>query len=75
MLGAALPLFVAWTTAGAQIIPAVAIASLLSLLLLGGFAARIGGASVVLGAARVTAWGLGAMLLTAGVGRLFGVVA
>ncbi len=75
VLGAALPLFVAWTTAGAQIIPAVAIASLLSLLLLGGFAARIGGASVVLGAARVTAWGLGAMLLTAGVGRLFGVVA
>lgn len=75
VLGAALPLLVAWITTGARIIPAVAFASLLSLLLLGGFAARIGGAPVVLGAARVTAWGLGAMLLTAGVGRLFGVVA
>ena len=75
VLGAALPLIVAWLAEGAGIIPAVGIASLVSLVLLGGFAARIGGASIVQGAARVTAWGLGAMLLTAGVGRLFGVVA
>lgn len=75
VLGAALPLFVAWITAGVRTIPAVALATLLSLVLLGGFAARIGGASVLTGAARVTTWGLGAMLLTAGVGRLFGVIA
>ena len=35
-------------------------------------AARAGGASVVLGAARVAFWGALAMAVTAGVGKLFG---
>jgi VIT1/CCC1 family predicted Fe2+/Mn2+ transporter len=61
--------------AGEQLISAVAIASLVFLAALGGLAARAGGASVRVGAVRVTFWGALAMLLTAAVGRLFGVVA
>jgi VIT1/CCC1 family predicted Fe2+/Mn2+ transporter len=74
-VGAALPLFVAWLVAEAQLITAVAVASLVFLAVLGSLAARAGGASVTVGAVRVTFWGSLAMLLTAGVGRLFGVVA
>jgi len=54
---------------------AVAAGSLLSLALLGSLAARTGGASVRVAAARVTFWGALAMALTAGVGALFGVAA
>ena len=35
-------------------------------------AARVGGAPMFVGAARVTIWGMLAMLATAAVGRLFG---
>jgi vacuolar iron transporter family protein len=44
----------------------------LFLALLGGLAARAGGAGVLLGAIRVMFWGALAMGLTAGVGALFG---
>ena len=74
-IGAALPLLVAWASPMTLLIPVVAAASLLSLALLGGLAARAGGASITIGAIRVTFWGTLAMALTAGVGRLFGVVA
>ena len=74
-LGAALPLIVVWATSGPQLIAYVAAASLLFLAALGGLAARAGGASIVTGAVRVLFWGALAMALTAGVGRLFGVVA
>jgi vacuolar iron transporter family protein len=47
-------------------------ASLACLALLGGVAARVGGARVTVGALRVTFWGALAMGLTAGVGALFG---
>jgi VIT1/CCC1 family predicted Fe2+/Mn2+ transporter len=73
-VGAALPLLVAWLVAGENLITAVAIASLALLAGLGGLAARAGGASVRVGAIRVTFWGSLAMLITAGVGRLFDVV-
>lgn len=43
--------------------------------LLGSLAARVGGASVITAAARVSFWGALAMALTAGVGALFGVTA
>jgi VIT1/CCC1 family predicted Fe2+/Mn2+ transporter len=46
--------------------------SLLCLVALGAIAARAGGASVLIGAARVGFWGALAMAVTAGVGRLFG---
>lgn len=73
--GAALPLVVAWSVSGPQLIAYVAAASLVFLALLGGLAARTGGASIVVGALRVTFWGALAMAATAGVGRLFGVIA
>jgi VIT1/CCC1 family predicted Fe2+/Mn2+ transporter len=74
-VGAALPLIVAWFIPGNQLIPFVALSSLIFLALLGGIAARAGGAPITVGAIRVTFWGALAMGLTAGVGRLFGVVA
>jgi hypothetical protein len=46
--------------------------SLMFLALLGGVAARVGGAGVTMGAMRVTFWGALAMASTAGVGALFG---
>lgn len=49
--------------------------SLLLLVFLGGVAARLGGAPVARGAARVAFWGVMAMAATALVGRLFGTVA
>jgi len=75
IVGAALPLLVAWVVAGPKLIVAVAVSSLLFLAGLGAVAARAGGASLIVGAARVAFWGALAMALTAAVGRLFGVVA
>ncbi|MGB5449792.1 MAG: VIT family protein [Woeseiaceae bacterium] len=75
IVGAALPLTVAWAIPGPRLIPAVAASSLVFLALLGGLAARAGGAPIALGSVRVLFWGALAMALTAGVGRLFGVVA
>lgn len=72
-IGAALPLIVAWALPGNQLITFVSLSSLLFLALLGGIAARVGGASITVGAVRVTFWGALAMALTAGAGRLFGV--
>ena len=75
IVGAALPLTVAWAMPGPRLIPAVAASSLVFLAILGGLAARAGGAPIALGSVRVLFWGALAMALTAGVGRLFGVVA
>lgn len=74
-IGAALPLMVAWAIPGPQLITLVAVSSLVFLAVLGGLAARTGGAPVIVGAIRVTFWGTLAMALTAAVGRIFGVVA
>ncbi len=57
------------------LMPPVAVASLVCLAVLGGLAARVGGARVAPGALRVTFWGALAMAITAGVGALFGTVA
>lgn len=75
IVGAALPLTVAWAIPGPRLIPVVAASSLVFLALLGGLAARAGGAPIALGSVRVLFWGALAMALTAAVGRLFGVVA
>lgn len=75
VIGAALPLLIAWIITGKQQIVAVAIASLVFLALLGGIAARAGGASISIGAIRVAFWGALAMAITAGVGLMFGVTA
>ena len=71
-VGAALPLLVTVIASGAGLIPLVSGTSLAFLALLGGLAARAGGAGVTMGAIRVTFWGALAMALTAGVGSLFG---
>ena len=75
IVGALLPLIVAWAAPGTTLVPAVALSSLVFLALLGSLAARAGGARISVGAIRVTFWGALAMALTAGVGHLFGVVA
>jgi len=74
-IGAALPLLVAWLMPGPRLIAGVAVSSLIFLALLGGIAARAGGAKISIGAIRVTFWGALAMGLTAVVGSIFGVVA
>ncbi len=74
-VGAALPLIVTWLVPETLIISVVALSSLIFLALLGSLAAKAGGATVWIGAARVTFWGALAMGLTAVVGRVFGVVA
>lgn len=70
-IGAAMPLVVTALAPEANLIPLVAVAFLA---LLGGLAARAGGAGVAVGAIRVTFWGALAMAVTAGVGALFGTV-
>jgi VIT1/CCC1 family predicted Fe2+/Mn2+ transporter len=70
-----MPLAVTAITPAAELIPFVAGTSLLFLAILGGLAARAGGARVTLGAIRVTFWGALAMAATAGVGALFGAAA
>jgi VIT1/CCC1 family predicted Fe2+/Mn2+ transporter len=71
-VGAAMPLAVTVLAPPAGLIPLVAVTSLIFLALLGGLAARAGGAGVIIGAMRVTFWGALAMALTAAVGWLFG---
>jgi VIT1/CCC1 family predicted Fe2+/Mn2+ transporter len=73
-IGAALPLLVAFLAATANTIPYVAATSLFFLAALGGLAAQAGGASLLKGASRVAFWGVLAMIATAAVGSLFGVV-
>ena len=74
-VGAVMPLLVTIIAPGAGLIPLVSGTSLAFLALLGGLAARAGGAGVTVGALRVTFWGALAMALTAAVGALFGTVA
>jgi len=74
-VGAAMPLMATAIAPAARLIPIVSITSLLFLALLGGLAARAGGAGVTMGAIRVTFWGAMAMALTAGIGALVGTVA
>lgn len=73
-LGAALPLLAAWAVSSSLVIPVVAVLSLVLLAALGGIAAHAGGASMAVGAFRVTFWGTLAMGLTALVGRMFDVI-
>lgn len=74
-VGALLPIGVAALTPHSTVIPVVAITSLLFLAVLGGLAARAGGAREIVGALRVTFWGALAMGVTAGIGALFGTTA
>jgi len=74
-VGAAPPLLLVLFLPVAVLIPAVVASSLVLLSVLGGTAARLGGAPLLTGVVRVAFWGAVAMGCTALVGRLFGTVA
>jgi len=71
-VGAALPVALTALWPADSLSIAVGGSSLLLLAVLGGTAARLGGAPLAAGAARVAFWGAVAMASTALVGRLFG---
>ena len=71
-LGAALPLIVTALAPASVVVEFVAVASLVSLAVLGALAAGVGGASRTRGALRVTVWSALALAVTALVGHLFG---
>ena len=73
-VGAAPPALLAGLLPAGALTLGVVGASLGLLLILGGVAARLGGASLTRGALRVAFWGAVAMGCTAAVGRLFGAV-
>ena len=73
-VGALLPLVVTLLSPLNQAIAIVGTTSLVSLAILGGVAAKVGGANVYVGIIRVTFWGILAMLATALIGNLFGVM-
>jgi VIT1/CCC1 family predicted Fe2+/Mn2+ transporter len=73
-VGALMPLIVTAAVPEAGLVVLVSGSSLALLALLGGLAARAGGAGVLVGAMRVTFWGGFAMAVTAGIGWLFGAV-
>lgn len=72
-VGAAPPVLIAVLTPAAQRPTVLFVASLVLLMLLGVTGARLGGAPRLRAALRVGFWGVGAMGVTALVGRLFGV--
>src|ERR1700732_1292773 len=74
-VGAAMPLLVTAIAPESVLIPLVSGTSLLFLTLLGGLAARAGGAGRMVGGMRGAVWGALAMGVTAGVGALFGTIA
>jgi VIT1/CCC1 family predicted Fe2+/Mn2+ transporter len=74
-VGAGVPVFTILLAPADALVVSVIGVSLLCLIALGAIAAHVGGASVTIGAARVTVWGMLAMLVTAAVGKLFGVSA
>jgi len=73
-VGAAPPALLAALLPTGVLTPGVVAVTLGLLLVLGGVAARLGGASLTRGALRVAFWGAVAMGCTAAVGRLFGAV-
>ncbi|OGB25309.1 MAG: hypothetical protein A3I66_04445 [Burkholderiales bacterium RIFCSPLOWO2_02_FULL_57_36] len=74
-IGAILPIVIVLLSPAAFLAVPVAGGSLFFLALLGALAARAGGASIAIGAGRVTFWGALAMASTAAVGAAFGTIA
>lgn len=74
-LGAAVPLLAAVVAPAPLLMVFVLVATLAALALLGGIGAKAGGAPLLPAIARVAVWGMIALGITAGVGRLFGVAA
>ncbi|MEG1055123.1 MAG: VIT1/CCC1 transporter family protein, partial [Janthinobacterium sp.] len=74
-VGAALPLLVVLLAPMVLLAPAIVVSSLLFLALLGGLAARTGGARVGRGVLRVVFWSALSMAAASGIGALFGITA
>jgi len=70
-LGAAPPVLLALLLPERMLTLSIGVLTLGLLLVLGGVAAHLGGASITRGAWRVAFWGALAMLITAAIGRLF----
>jgi len=71
-VGAALPLLITVLAPAQGLIAWISGTALLFLAVLGGVAAKVGGAGMIAGAWRVTFWGALAIAITAGVGAIFG---
>ena len=74
-VGAGVPILTIVLAPATALVLSVSFVSLLCLVALGAAAARIGGAPMLVGAARVTIWGVMALAATAAVGRLLGATA
>ncbi len=72
-LGSLLPLLIIFIAPRTYLIQAISVMAVLFLALLGGVAAKIGGARIILGAVRVVVWGTLAMMVSAGIGSLLGI--
>ena len=73
-IGALIPVLVIWLASYTLLIPSMAVVCLVSLAVLGGMAAKAGGASLLKGSTRVVAWGALAMLVTGLAGHFFDAV-
>ena len=73
-VGATLPVMLVTIAPMGSMITVVSASSLVSLGVLGSIAAKVGGASLVKGAVRVTFWGALAMLASAAIGRIFSAI-
>ncbi len=72
--GAIVPISATFLAPSGRIAEVTTVTAIGTLVVLGGTAAYTGGASIFRGALRVAFWGALSMLLTAGVGKLVGVV-
>ncbi len=73
-IGALMPLLMVLIAPASWLVPAVSVASLAFLALLGAIGAKAGGADIRKATIRVTFWGAMAMSITAGIGAAFGTV-
>lgn len=71
-VGAALPLIVTALAPQRWVAPSIAVTALFSLAILGGLAARVGGAKMGPGVLRVTFWSALSMGIASAVGAIFG---
>jgi len=74
-VGAAAPLIVVGLVPSSLTIPLVSVTSLIFLAALGAAGARAGGAGLMRPVGRVVFWGAVALAVTAGIGKVFGIVA
>ena len=73
-VGAAMPLLMVVVSPANVLVPTVSAASLGLLALLGAIGAKAGGANILRATLRVTFWGALALGITAGIGKLFGMI-